>query len=156
VLRVSEVEVARPPPKRVAQIMEGAGSDPLPRTRPAALRTRPMRVIPTAPDKLRRREHLGIGDAQGGVRRVDCRTEHGTALRSKGLFPLILRLGPRSVILKLPTMGLKSLFFCRNNDVSTAASLAGERATALQRDSPSRGDDGKRRDWSGRLGCGDH
>src|SRR5262249_21600616 len=106
-LRVSEVGVARPPPKRGAQIMGGAGSGPLPRTRPAALPTRPMRAIPPAPAKLRRRGHLRDGDAQGGVRRVDCRTEHGTALRSKGRFPLILRLGPRSVILKLPTMVLK-------------------------------------------------
>src|SRR5439155_13678564 len=108
VLGVGEVDVAGPPPQRVAQIMEGAGPDPLPRARLAALRTRPMLVIATAQDELRGGQHLGIGDAQGGVRRVDCRTEHGIALLSKRLFPLILRLGPSSVSLKSPTMVLKS------------------------------------------------
>jgi hypothetical protein len=100
VLGVGEPDVAGPPPKRVAQIMEAASPDALPRARLAALRTRPMRVVATAPDELRGREHLGIGEAQGGVRRVDCRAEHGIALLNKGLFPLILRLEPSSVILK--------------------------------------------------------
>jgi hypothetical protein len=68
--------------------------------RPAALRTRSMRVIPTAPDDLRGREHLGIGDAQGGVRRVDCRAEHGVALRSKRLFPLILQRSAKELNLR--------------------------------------------------------
>src|SRR5262245_40352341 len=108
VLGVGGVDVAGPPPKRVAQIMEGTSPDPLPGARLAALRTRPMRVVPTARDELRGREHLGIGDAQGGVRRVDCRTEHGIALLSKRLFPLILRLEPSSVTIKSPTMVLKS------------------------------------------------
>jgi hypothetical protein len=110
VLGVGEADVAGPPPKRIAQIMEGAGPDPLPRARLAALRTRPMWVIPTTPDELRGRQHLGIGDAQGGVRRVDCRTEHGIAFLSKRLFSLILRLGPSSVIRKSPAMVLKSQF----------------------------------------------
>jgi hypothetical protein len=49
----------------------------------------------------------GIGDALGGVRRVDRRAEHDIALLSKGPLPLILRLGPRSLILKFPTGVLK-------------------------------------------------
>jgi hypothetical protein len=68
-----------------------------------------MLVIPTARDHPRRWEHLGIGDAQGGIRRVDCRTKHGNALLNQRLFSLILRLLPRSVILKSPVVVLKSL-----------------------------------------------
>ena len=52
-LGVGEVEVTGPAPHRVAQIVQGAGPDPIPRARLAAFRTRPMRVISTAPDKLR-------------------------------------------------------------------------------------------------------
>src|SRR5262249_22759243 len=108
VLGGGEPDVARPPSEWGAQIMEGADPDPLPKARLAALRTRSMRVIPTARDDLGGREHLGVGDAQGRVRRVDCRAEHGVALLSKRLFPLILRLGPSSVTLKSPTLVLKS------------------------------------------------
>jgi hypothetical protein len=53
-----------------------------------------MRVISTASDELRGREHLGIGNAQGGVRRVDSRTTHDEVLLSQRLFSLILRLRP--------------------------------------------------------------
>src|SRR3954452_15395995 len=116
-LGVSESDVTGPAPHRVAQIMQGAGTDPIPRARFAAFRTRPMRVISTARDELRRREHLGIGNAQGGVRRVDSRTKHGNALPNQRLFSLILRLRPSSGILKSPAMVLKSLklvpFVCR-------------------------------------------
>ena len=110
-LGVSELEVTRPAPHRIAQIMQGAGPDPIPRARFAALRARPMLVISTAPDELRGRQQMGIGETQGGVWRVDCRAEHGVALRSKRLFSLILRLGPSSVIPKSPAMMLKSLKF---------------------------------------------
>jgi hypothetical protein len=68
-----------------------------------------MLVISTARDELRRREHLGIGNTQGGVRRVDSRTKHGNALPNQRLFSLILRLRPSSGILKSPAMVLKSL-----------------------------------------------
>jgi hypothetical protein len=51
-----------------------------------------MLVVATARDELRRREHLRIAEAQGGVRRVDCRTTHDDALPSQRLFSLILRL----------------------------------------------------------------
>ncbi len=53
-----------------------------------------MLVVATARDELRRREHLGIGDAQGGVRRVDSRTTHDEALLNQRLFSLILGLRP--------------------------------------------------------------
>jgi hypothetical protein len=53
-----------------------------------------MLVVATARDELRGREHLGIGDAQGGVRRLDSRTTPDDALPSQWLFPLILRLRP--------------------------------------------------------------
>ena len=71
-------------------------------------------VVSTAPDELRGREHLGIGDAQSGVRRVDSRTKHDNALPNQRLFSLILRLRPSFVILKLPVVMLKSLFLRRN------------------------------------------
>src|SRR3954451_21076015 len=110
-LRVSELDVTGPTSHRVAQIMQGACTDPIPRARLAAFRTWPMRVISTARYELRRREHLGIGNAQGGVRRVDSRTKHGNALPNQRLFSLILRLRPSSGILKSPAMVLKSLIF---------------------------------------------
>jgi hypothetical protein len=69
VLGVGEVDLAGSLPHRVAEIMQGADEDPIPRARLAAFRTRPMLVISTAGDALRGREHLGIGDAQSGVRR---------------------------------------------------------------------------------------
>jgi hypothetical protein len=69
-----------------------------------------MPVISTARDELRGREHLGIGDAQGGVRRVDSRTKHGNVLPNQRPFSLILRLRPSSVILKPPVVVLKSHF----------------------------------------------
>src|SRR5258708_12272918 len=56
--------------------MQGEGKNSVPGARLAASRTRPMLVIPTARDELRGREHLGIGEAQCGVRRVDSRTKH--------------------------------------------------------------------------------
>ena len=108
-LGVGEPEVTGPAPHRVAQIVQGAGTDPIPRAGLAAFRTRPMRVISTAPDELRGWEHLGIGDAQSGVRRVDCRRKHGNALPNKGPFSLILRLRPSFVVLKSPVVVLKSL-----------------------------------------------
>jgi hypothetical protein len=79
-LGVGELEVVGPAPHGVAPIMQGAGKDPVPGARLAASRTGPMLVIPTARDELRRREHLGIGNAQGGIERVDGRTKHGNAL----------------------------------------------------------------------------
>src|SRR3954447_7105828 len=109
-LGVGEMDVTGTAPRRVAQIMQGAGPDAIPRARLAAFRTRPMLVIPTAPDVLRGREHLGIGDAQSGVQRVDCRTKHDNALPNQGPFPLILRLRPSFVILKSPAVVLKTLF----------------------------------------------
>jgi hypothetical protein len=69
-----------------------------------------MRVISTAPDALRGRQQLGIGDPQGGVWRVDCRAEHGVALRSKRLFSLILRLRTSFAILKSPALVLKTRY----------------------------------------------
>ena len=54
-LGVGEVDVTGPAPDRVTQIMEGAGPNPIPRTRLAASRTRPMLVISTAPNALRGR-----------------------------------------------------------------------------------------------------
>src|SRR4051794_16923431 len=74
-LGVSDLDVTRPAPHRVAQIMQGAGKNSVPGTRLAAFRTGPMRVISTASNEFWGRKHLGIGDAQGGVRRVDCRTK---------------------------------------------------------------------------------
>jgi hypothetical protein len=109
VLGVGEVDVAGAPFRRVAQIMQGADEDPIPRARLAAFRTRPMLVIATAPDELGGRQHLGIGDAQSGVRRVDSRTTHENALPNQGLFSWILRPRPGFVILKLPVMMLKTL-----------------------------------------------
>ena len=79
-LGLRELDVAGPAPHRVAQIMQGASKDPVPGARLAAFRTRPMRVIPTASDELWGREHLGIGDAQGEVQRVDSRTMHDNVL----------------------------------------------------------------------------
>ena len=54
-LGVGEVDLTGPAPHRVAQIMQGAGPDPIPGARLAAFRTGPMRVIATAPDALRGR-----------------------------------------------------------------------------------------------------
>ena len=68
-----------------------------------------MRVISTARDELWGRKHLGIGDAQSGVRRKDCRTEHGIALLNKRRFSLILKLEPGFVSLETPVVMLKSL-----------------------------------------------
>src|SRR5438067_9183043 len=93
-LGVGELDLTGPAPHRVAQIMQGAGKNPVPGARLAAFRTRPMLVIPRASNELWTRKHLGIGDAQSGVRRVDCRTKHGIALLNKRRFSLILRLGP--------------------------------------------------------------
>jgi hypothetical protein len=107
-LGIGELDVARPPPHRVAQIMQSAGEDPVPGAGLAASRTRPMLVISTTSDELRGWEHLGIGDAQSGVRRVDSRTKHDNALPNQGLFSLILRLRPSFVILKSPVVVLKT------------------------------------------------
>jgi len=92
-LRVGEPDLTRPAPHWVAQIMQGAGKKPVPGAGFAAFRTGPMLVISTARDELREWKHLGIGDAQSGVRRIDCRTKHGIALLNERLFSLILRLG---------------------------------------------------------------
>src|SRR5262245_36570096 len=73
-LGVGEVDVTRPAPHRVAQIMQGAGKNSVPGAGLAAFRTGPMLVISTASNELWGRKHLGIGDAQSGVRRRDCRT----------------------------------------------------------------------------------
>jgi hypothetical protein len=108
VLGVGELDVAGPPSQRVAQIMRGAGEDSIPGARLAASRTGPMLVISTGPNALGRWEHLGIGDAQSGVWRVDCRTEHDNALPSQRLSSLMLRLRPSFVILKLPVVMLKT------------------------------------------------
>ena len=91
--------------------MRGAGKNPVPGAGLAAFRTGPMRVIATARDELWGRKHLGIGDAQSGVRRIDCRTKHGIALLNERLFSLILRLKPGFVILESPVVMLKSPFF---------------------------------------------
>jgi len=66
VLRVGEVDVAGPPGHRVAQVMQRADEDPVPRAGLTVERTGPMLVVATARDELRGREHLRIGDAQGG------------------------------------------------------------------------------------------
>jgi hypothetical protein len=110
VLGVGEVDVAGSPPHRVAQIMQGADEDPIPRARLAAFRTGPMLVISTPRNGLWGREHLGIGDAQSGVRRVDSRTTHDNALPNQGLSSWILRPRQGSVILKLPVMMLKTQY----------------------------------------------
>jgi hypothetical protein len=94
VLGVGEAEIAGPPAHRIAQVMQGAGEDPVPRAGLAAEWTGPMLVVATARDELREREHLGIDDAQSGVRRVDSRTTHDDALPSQKVFSLILRLRP--------------------------------------------------------------
>jgi hypothetical protein len=107
-LGVGELNVAGPPPHRVAQIMQRAGEDPVPGAGLATSRTRPMLVISTARDELRGREHLRIGDAQGRIRRVDSRTKHGNALPNQRPFSLILRPRPSSDILKLPVVVLKT------------------------------------------------
>jgi hypothetical protein len=67
-----------------------------------------MPVIPTARDELRGRKHLGIGDAQSGIRRVDGRTKHGIALLNERRLSLILGLGPGFVILESSLVMLKS------------------------------------------------
>ncbi|MGB0066692.1 MAG: hypothetical protein WBQ11_01495, partial [Isosphaeraceae bacterium] len=67
-----------------------------------------MLVISTARNELWGRKHLGIGDAQSRVRRVDCRTKHGVVLLNKRRFSLILSLGPSFVTLKPPVVMLKS------------------------------------------------
>jgi hypothetical protein len=67
-----------------------------------------MRGIAPARDALRRREHPGIGGAQGGVRRVDGRTAQDNALPHRGLPSWIFRPRPGFVILKLPVMMLKT------------------------------------------------
>ena len=108
-LGIGDLDVAGPAPQRVAQIMQGAGEDPVPGVGLAALRTGPMLVVSTAPDQLWGREHLRVGDAQSGVRRVDSRTKHDKVLPNQRLFSLILRLRPSSVIIKLPVVMLKSL-----------------------------------------------
>src|SRR5258706_4632568 len=94
VLRVGESDVVGPPGHRVAQVMQGTGEDPVPRAGLTAERTRPMLVVATARDELRGREHLGISDAQGGVRRVESRTTHDDAIPSPRPFSLILRFRP--------------------------------------------------------------
>src|SRR4051812_36739277 len=111
VLGVGEGNVAGPSPQRVAQIMQGAGEDPVPGAGLTAEGTGPMLVIPTAWDELRAWQHLGVGDAQSGVRRVDSRTTHDNALPSPRLFSWILRLRPGFIIPKLPVVMLKSPFF---------------------------------------------
>src|SRR3954467_10514839 len=98
------------PPHRVAQIMQGAGEDPVPGAGLTAEGTGPTLVIPTARDELRAWQHLGVGNAQSGVRRVDSRTTHDNALPSQRLFSWILRLRPGFIIPKLPVVMLKSHF----------------------------------------------
>jgi hypothetical protein len=92
VLRVDEADIAGPPAHWVAQVMQGAGEGPVPRAGLTAEWTAPMLVVSTARDELRRRKHLGIGDTQRGVRRIDSRTTHDNALSSQRLFPWILSL----------------------------------------------------------------
>jgi hypothetical protein len=70
-----------------------------------------MRVISTAPHPLRGREHLGIGDTQGGVRRVDGRTEHGIALPSQGLFPLDFKASDKLCHPQIPGVGAKDSIY---------------------------------------------
>jgi len=53
--RVRYLDAEALAPHRVAQIVQGAGPDPIPRARLGAFRTRPMLVISTAPDNLRGR-----------------------------------------------------------------------------------------------------
>jgi hypothetical protein len=69
-----------------------------------------MLVVSTAPDQLRGREHLGIGDAQSGVQRVDSRTKHDKVLPNQRRSSLILRLRSSSAILKTPVAMLKTRF----------------------------------------------
>jgi hypothetical protein len=110
-LGIGDLDVAGPVPQRVAQIMQGAGEDPVPGAGLAALGTGPMLVVSTATDQLWGREHLRVGDAQSGVRRVDSRTKHDKILPNQGLFSLILRLRSSFVILKLPVVMLKTREF---------------------------------------------
>src|SRR3954452_13746553 len=127
-LGVGEPDLTGPAPQRVAQIIQGASENPVPGAGLAALRTRPMGVIATARDELRVRKHPGIGDAQSGVRRVDCRTKHGIALLKKRRFSLILGLGPSFVSLGSPVMMLKTLKFkgfLHSISVSTTAPESG-------------------------------
>ena len=129
-LGVGEPDVTRPAPHWVAQIMQGAGKDPIPRAGLAAFRTGPMLVIATARDELWGRKHLGIGDAQSGVRRVDCRTEHGIALLNERLFSLILRLLPGFVILEIPGGGAKvSIYYDLALTFSVNLSRGSERSS---------------------------
>src|SRR3954449_1139904 len=111
VLGVGEADVAGPAGPRGAPVMQDAGEDPVPRAGLTAEGTGPMHVVATARDELRGRKHLGIGDAQSGVRRVDSRTTHENALPSQSLFSLILRLGPGFFIPELPVVVLKSQIF---------------------------------------------
>jgi hypothetical protein len=70
--------------------MQGAGEDPVAGAGLAALRTGPMRVVSTAADQLWGREHLRVGEAQSGVRRVDSRTKHDKVLPNQRHFSLLL------------------------------------------------------------------
>src|SRR3954468_179932 len=98
VLRVGEPDVAGPPGHWIAQVMQGAGEDPVPRAGLTTERTGPMLVVVTARDEFRAWEHLRIRDAQGGVGRVASRTTHDNALPSQRLSSLMLRLRPGSFI----------------------------------------------------------
>jgi hypothetical protein len=86
VLGVGEPDIAGPAAHRVTQIMQGAGPDPIPGARLVTFRTGPTLVIPTARDELRGWQHLGIGETQRGVWRVDSRTEHGDDLPNQRPF----------------------------------------------------------------------
>ena len=89
VLGIGEANVVGPSPHRISQVMQGAGEDPVAGAGLTAARAGAMLVVATARDEFRGREHLGIGDAQSGVRRVDCRTTHDDALPSQRISLLI-------------------------------------------------------------------
>jgi len=90
-LGVGEPDLTGPAPHGVAQIMQGAGPDPIPRARLAALRTGPMLVISTARDELRGRYYPGTEEAHTNPTR-----QRGECLRAlAGAFWCCAFLPPR-------------------------------------------------------------
>jgi hypothetical protein len=80
VLRVNEVNIARPPGNQIAHVVQDASGCSAAETGLVATRTRAMREIPCAMNDLGFGQIFGSRDAFRGIRRILSRARHDKAL----------------------------------------------------------------------------
>src|SRR5262249_52300813 len=107
-LRVDEVDVTRAGGDQVADVVQGAGEDPVSTTALAAARTGSVFVVPAPSDDLRFGQVCWIGDALGGIRQVLPGTRHGKALLGQAFPAPNLRVLLSCVTVTFPVTLLKT------------------------------------------------